>query len=440
MRITFRSGLTRVHAICRFLLVERGAAFRLYVTPLNIDPEHPAMPVSWPKAYSIYLAKLHGPFATLGLAEDTWALTEGVIDDEAFRRQVSDIHAEREAMFLNALRRTRRGFCACVFDITDRIQHTFMRSAECGTRNAECAPRKPGDRIPDPEQQPVHPIDDAYQQCDRLVGEVLAMLGPADTLFVLSDHGFTSFTRCVNVNAWLREQGYLAVKEGAGSEEFLRNVDWSRTRAYSFGLAGVYLNLQGREAQGIVAPGADAQALKDELAAKLSKLCDSASGMPVVRQVYDAAQVYTGPYAGNAPDLVVGWRSGYRHSWETAVGRTDGPVFADNPSKWSGDHCVDRDEVPGVLFCSHKLALPARGAHLADLAPTILNLWHIPAPGYMDGVAMGIEGGRKTVDGGRWTVKPSDGGERTSTTKTQRREGHKVRNGAAIAAAMTSSS
>jgi predicted AlkP superfamily phosphohydrolase/phosphomutase len=391
VRITFRSGLTRVHAICRFLLVEREPDFRLYVTPLNIDPEYPAMPISWPNAYSIYLAKIHGPFATLGLAEDTWALTEGVIDDKAFQRQVSDIHAEREAMFLNALRRTRRGLCVCVFDLTDRIQHTFMRSAECGVRSTEREPQKVGHATLETEYAPVPPIDDAYATCDRLVGKTLSLLGPQDVLFVLSDHGFTRFTRGVNVNAWLREQGYLVIREGAGAEEYLRNVDWSRTRAYSFGLAGIHLNLQGREAQGIVAPGADAQALKDEIAAKLARLADPATGKPVVRRVYDATQVYTGPYVNNAPDLIVGWRSGYRHSWETAVGRTDGLVFTDNPSKWSGDHCVDRDEVPGVLFCNRKLALPARGAHLADLAPTILNLWRIAVPAYMDGEAMRVE-------------------------------------------------
>jgi predicted AlkP superfamily phosphohydrolase/phosphomutase len=377
VRLTFRCGLTRVHAICRLLLVSLAPEFRLYVSPLNIDPERPAMPISWPAAYSIYLAKLHGPFATLGLAEDTWALTEGVIDEAAFLRQVADIHQEREAMFRNALQRTRRGLCVCVFDLTDRVQHTFLREDEGGT-----------------EEGANGVVEAAYEQCDRLVGDVLQQLGPDDLLLVVSDHGFTSFTRGVNVNAWLREQGYLAVKAGAGSEEYLRNVDWSATRAYSFGLAGIYLNLQGREAGGIVAPGETAQALKDEIAAKLSELCDPATGMPAVRRVYDAALTYSGPYVGNAPDLVVGWRSGYRHSWEAAVGRTDGVVFADNPSQWRGDHCVDRDEVPGVLFCNRRIALPARGAHLADLAPTILGLWGIPAPAYLDGAAWTVEGGR----------------------------------------------
>ncbi len=368
VRLTFRRGLTRVRAIARFLLVSAEPVFKLYVTPLNIDPEHPAMPVSWPSAFSVFLAKRHGPFATLGLAEDTWALTEGAIGDEDFLRQAHAIHDEREAMLLDALRLTRRGLCICVFDITDRIQHTFTRENDAGDAAASSAA-----------------IDAAYERCDALVGRLLRKLGRRDLLFVLSDHGFTSFRRCVNVNAWLREQGYLAERVPGDRTEYLRNVDWRRTRAYSFGLAGIYLNLRGREAQGIVAPGAEAQALKEEIAARLLALRDPVGDRPVARRVHDGQRIYHGPYVGRAPDLVVGWHSGYRHSWETAVGRTDGPPLADNPSRWSGDHCVDRDEVPGVLFCNRSLGLPARGPHLADFAPTLLSLWNVPLPAYLDG-------------------------------------------------------
>jgi len=368
VKLTFRAGFTRVDAIARFLLIGTEPGFKLYVTPLNIDPERPALPISWPASYSVYLAKRFGPFATVGLAEDTWALTEGVLDDVAFLRQAHDIHAEREAMFLNALRLTRRGLCACVFDLTDRVQHTFMRTAE----------------------HPAPAIDDAYERCDATLGRVMKRLGPRDLLFVLSDHGFTSFRRGVNLNAWLRENGYLALKPDAGGEEYLLNADWSRTRAYSFGLAGLYLNLAGREAQGIV-PRGETQALKDEIAERLRALVEPATGETVVHAVYDAAATYTGPYVDRAPDLIVGWRSGYRHSWETAVGRTDGPVLADNPGKWCGDHCVDRAEVPGVLFCNRPLAFPDRGPHIADVAPTVLEVWQVPLPGYLDGAAWKVK-------------------------------------------------
>jgi len=377
--LTFRQGRRRVRGIARFLPLALEPRFRLYVTPVNIDPGHPAMPVAWPASFSVYLSRLIGPYATLGLAEDTWGLTAGVLSDEQFERQTLDIHRERERMFFEALRLTRRGVLVCVFDITDRMQHMFMRRME----------EEPVSTDPAADAR----IDATYELCDAMLGRLRRRLGRRDLLLVLSDHGFTTFRRCVHVNAWLREQGYLVEKEQTeGTSDYFAHVDWSRTRAYSFGLAGVYLNLRGREAQGIVESGAQADALKRELAAKLAELNDSATGERAVRTVYDGAAVYTGPYTQRAPDLVVGWHSGYRHSWDTAVGGTAGAVFSDNDSKWCGDHCVDRLEVPGVLFSNRRLVFGAGGPHLADVAPTLLKLWNLPVPGYMDGNGWQLEG------------------------------------------------
>ena len=434
IRLTFRQGLTRVQAIARVLLVATEPGFILYFTPLNIDPGHPALPIAWPSAFSVYLARRHGPFATLGLAEDTWALTDGAISETAFLEQAHAIHREREAMFLDALRLTRRGLCACVFDLTDRVQHTFMRGDKPKAHHEEHEAHEVPPRIllrvlrgenPAPHHKAheahevppgillrvlralrgeksstytniIDPIDDAYARCDAVIARLLPRLGPRDLLLVLSDHGFTTFERGINVNAWLRDEGYLVEKTPGAATEYLRNVDWSRTRAYSFGLTGIYLNLRGREAGGIVAPGAEAETLKAEIAAKLAALADPArGGAPVARRIYDAARIYHGPYTGRAPDLVCGWRSGYRHSWETAVGRTDGPVLADNPSHWCGDHCVDRDEVPGVLFSNRRLGLPPRGAHLLDFAPTLLSLWNLPQPKHLDGRTWEVDCGSR---------------------------------------------
>ena len=380
--LTFRKGRVRVRGIARFLLQEVAPGFRLYVTPINIDPGRPAMPVSWPPSFSVYLSRLIGPFATLGLAEDTWGLTEGVLTDEQFERQTYDIHGERERMFFEALALTRRGALVCVFDITDRMQHMFMRRAtpEAGTEGAF--------RV---DAEAEKHIDAVYEACDAMLSRVRRRLGRRDVLMVLSDHGFTTFRRCVQVNVWLRENGYLVEKprEGqtaaAASTDYFAAVDWSKTRAYSFGLAGVFLNLKGRESQGCVEPGEEAEALKREMTQKLLALTDPAGGARVVRTVYDGAKVYAGPYTQRAPDLVVGWFSGYRHAWDTAVGGTSGDVFSDNDSKWCGDHCVDRLEVPGVLFCNRRLTFGEGGAHLADVGPTLLKFWNIPKPGYMDG-------------------------------------------------------
>ena len=113
-------------------MVEMGDHFSLYVSPINLDPEKPAMPISHPSYYATYLAKRIGPFSTLGLAEDTWALNEGVINDGTFLQQTYDIDDERHAMFFAALDRLRRGTLVCVFDATDRIQHMFWRYIDEG--------------------------------------------------------------------------------------------------------------------------------------------------------------------------------------------------------------------------------------------------------------------------------------------------------------------
>ena len=120
----------KVHGIARFYVTKMTPDFGLYVTPINIDPGDPALPISWPTYYSVYLSKIIGEFATLGLAEDTWALNERVIDEEAFFRQTMDHHEEREKMFFNALKKSREGVVACVFDGTDRAQHMFFRYLE----------------------------------------------------------------------------------------------------------------------------------------------------------------------------------------------------------------------------------------------------------------------------------------------------------------------
>jgi len=382
VRLTFRAGLfTSVRGICRFRLEEISPNVRLYVTPVNIDPERPALPISHPLYYSIYLAKLHDSFATLGLAEDTWGLNTGAIGEDAFLEQTYSIHAEREAMFFEALRRTKRGLCACVFDASDRIQHMFYRF---NTPGHPCRP------TPD-EARHAEVIDKMYERMDALVGRVSRQIDHRTVLVVLSDHGFCEFSCGVHLNAWLRDEGYLVLEDGTAGGDYLAGVDWNRTQAYAFGLAGIYLNLAGREAHGIVDEEKQAPLLRREISAKLGKLIDpSRGGRPVIRRIYDARQAYSGPYAGNGPDLVVGYHSGYRASWETAVGRTDGPVLSDNTRRWSGDHCVDPSVVPGVLFCNHKLA--DESCDILDLAPTILDLFGVKPPAYMDGKVLSIAG------------------------------------------------
>jgi len=239
VKVQFRAGPgTVVHGVCRFLVKEISPEFSLYVTPINIDPEKPALPISHPLVYSIYLAKMQGKYATLGLAEDTWALNERMIDESDFLEQTYSIHRERERMFFDALDRTRRGLCVCVFDATDRIQHMFTRYLD---------PEHPANRDKDTEEHR-DAIKDLYCNADDLVGRTMERVDDRTVLFVMSDHGFAQFGRGVNLNSWLYTNGYLALKDDATSSgEWFEHVDWDRTRAYALGLGGIFVNMRGRK-------------------------------------------------------------------------------------------------------------------------------------------------------------------------------------------------
>ncbi|MBV9507952.1 MAG: alkaline phosphatase family protein [Acidobacteriia bacterium] len=354
----------KVHGIARFLLTRSEEGPRLYVTPINIDPEHPALPISHPTFYATYLAKLLGEYSTLGMAEDTWALNEGAIDEAAFLDQAYLTYQEREGMFFSALDHTRRGVVACVFDTTDRVQHMFFRHLDRGGPYAKT-------------------IEDLYRRADELVGKTLQYVDENTVLFVLSDHGFASFERGVNLNTWLRDNGYLFLKEGAAGEgEYLRGIDWRLTKAYTFGLAGIYINQKGRESEGIV-DRREAAALKRELAAKLSGLRDPERMRIGIRKAWPSDALYSGPYLDAAPDVVIGYENGYRASWDAAVGKVSAEVFEDNRKAWSGDHCIDPHLVPGVLFSNRKIA--AENPGIEDMAPTALELFGVPIPPYMEG-------------------------------------------------------
>jgi len=375
--LTFKAPFNiKVRGIARFLVTESNPAYSLYMTPINIDPENPALPISHPSYYAAYLAKLLGAYATLGMAEDTWAMNEHAIAEDAFLKQAYLTYDEREAMFLSALDRTRRGVVACVFDTTDRVQHMFFRHMKNGGEYG---------RI----------IEELYIKADALVGKALSYVDKDTVLFVLSDHGFTSFERGVNLNTWLLENGYLTLKPDASGRDYLKDIDWSRTKAYTFGLAGVYLNIKGREALGIVDKGAEATALKRELAAKLSGLTDS--GRMAINKAWPSDSLYKGPYLNAAPDLIVGYSEGYRASWDAAVGKITANVFEDNAKAWSGDHCVDPHLVPGVLFCNRQIAAIDPG--IEDMAPTALELFGIPQPAYMEGKSV-LTTAAATVDKG----------------------------------------
>lgn len=364
----------KINGIAKFYLKSVSPEFKLYLTPVNINPERPSLPVGTPKVFPIYMSKIIGKFGTLGLMEDTWALNEGIIDEQAFWDQSVEFFKEVENMFFQSLKKVRKGALVCVFDLTDRTQHMFMRYLDS---------KHPANIGRDSDKYK-NKILESYQLADNLIGKLNDELNDNDALIILSDHGFKQFQRGFNLNKWLLENGYLSLKDSSSeSDEWFENVNWNKTKAYGIGLNGLYINQKGRESEGVVNTGNEKKKLLNELKNKLLEVIDEKTGKRIMREIYITDEVYKGPYKENAPDLLLGFYTGYRISWDSVTGKICGNIIVDNTRKWSGDHCIDPREVPGILFSNRKLK--TEDPRIIDIAPSILELLGIRKPGYMDG-------------------------------------------------------
>jgi predicted AlkP superfamily phosphohydrolase/phosphomutase len=355
--------------ICRFYLQEVAPVFRLYVTPVNIDPSAPAVQLSEPASFVEGVAKELGLFYTAGFQEDHKARSNGVFDDDQFARQAKMVLEERLALFDYAVDDYEDGLLFFYFSSSDLQSHMFWWTSD--------------------QAHPVRSADEAkkwhehvrrlYRRLDEVVGDLDDRYGGKATIIVMSDHGFANFGRQFNLNSWLRYYGYLGPPD---CTSLFENVDWTQTAAYGLGINGLYINLKGRERDGIINPGAEKEAIVEELIAGLQAVQDD-NGEAVIRKVYRADQVYAGSATALAPDLIVGYRRGYRASWDTCLGELTDEILLDNDSAWSADHCADALEVPGVLFTSRPLA--ARNPSLVDLAPSILAEFGLSTPPTMIG-------------------------------------------------------
>jgi len=365
----------KVKGMCRFYLKQSHPRFQLYVSPINIDPADPALPISTPSSYSRFLSEEVGEFYTQGIAEDTKALSDGVLDDKEFLEQSRTVLAEHRRIFDLQFPKFQKGVFFFYFSSLDLNSHMLWRliDPEHPAYDATLA------------SQYGSVLQDFYQQMDQVLGEVLPKLDEHTTLLVLSDHGFAPYRRSFNLNTWLLNNGYITLKSDANPDdnEPLANVDWSKTRAYGLGLNGLYLNMHARERQGIVTPGAEADALLKEIREKLLAVRDPKNNLPVITRVDFAADAYQGPYAHDGPDALVGYNRGYRAGWKTILGAFPPDILEDNTNAWSGDHCMDYTLVPGVLLSNRDIA--AATPALTDIAPTILAEFGIAKPKDMMG-------------------------------------------------------
>ena len=380
-RINF---LVRIHGMAQVLLMNAGNELQLYVSPVNWKPDNPPVPMSSPASFSGDLFKRLGYYRTLGWAEATWPLNEGRMDEQAFMEDLYKAFDDRAQVILDRLMSRKWDVLVGVIESTDRVQHMMWRLMdEKHPMYDPALAAKYGDSV-----------ERIYRRADQFVAEVLEQLEPGTDLMIVSDHGFHSWRKAVNLNTWLVQQGYMVVQgqqpgekkleDLFGGGEFWENVDWTRTRAYAMGLGQVYFNLRGRESKGIVSPGAEARQLADELAAKLLTMTDPDDGSRIIRSVYKRDDVYAGEFIGNAAELQVGMEEGYRVSWQTTLGGSPPGIVYANMKKWSGDHGgYDFATTAGVLVTNKRIA--KADPSIMDIAPTVLKYFGVSIPSSIDG-------------------------------------------------------
>jgi len=368
--------MKEVYGILKVYLLSTEPDFNMYATSIQIDPENPLVEITYPKNYAKELVKEIGLFYTLGMPEDTKAVTENRISKDIFFEQIKQIENEREKMFWYEFDKFKEGIFAFGFDAGDRLQHIFWEDKVLEDDGFKIAKE----------------IEEYYIAKDKFLGQVLDRLeGTNISLIIFSDHGFNSFERAVDINTWLVENNYMTLtKELDEFEEgdeggLFKYVDWSKTKAYSLGFASIYINLKGRESKGIIEEG-DKDNLVEKIIETLGKLTDSKTGGKVIMHLYKREEAYSGKFIDEAPDIVIGFREGYRMSWQTAIGGLSSEVIKDNEGEWTGDHLMDRSYVPGVIFTNFKIKKENPG--LIDIAPTVLSLLDLEIPEEMDGKSL----------------------------------------------------
>jgi predicted AlkP superfamily phosphohydrolase/phosphomutase len=376
--------LVRIHGMAQMLLMNAENELQLYVSPVNWKPDDPPAPMSSPESFAGDLFERVGYYRTLGWAEATWPLNEGRMDEQTFMEDLYRAFDDRAQVILNRLDARDWDVLVGVIESTDRVQHMMWRLID-----------------------PKHPMYDAalaskfgdsilrvYRRADEFVGEVMRRLDPGTPVLIVSDHGFHSWRKAVNLNTWLVQQGYMVLHgqqpgekkldDLFGGGEFWENVDWSRTRAYAMGIGQIYFNLRGREAKGIVSPGAEAKQLADELSARLLTMKDPDDGSPIIRAVYKRDDIYSGEFLANASELQVGMEEGYRVSWQTTLGGSPPGIVYANMKKWSADHGgYDFATTAGVLIANRRPS--SETPSIVDIAPTVLKYFGVPIPGDIDG-------------------------------------------------------
>ena len=363
----------KVSGIARFLVKEVGPDFKLYVTPINVDPSNQAAPVTYPKEFGAEIARDIGAFWTKGLPCDTKAFDYKILSDEQYVGQAELVLKERLALFDHQWSRFQDGLFYFYVSSTDQDAHMLWRNMDPTHPKHNESDARFGGWIPH-----------LYEEMDTLVGKILPSIDDDTLVMVCSDHGFAQFGRQFHLNTWLRDNGWLKLKAGAESKEetAITDVDWSQTAAYGIGFNGLYINLKGREGQGIIEPEKAAE-ISARITRELEAVIDPETGIHPVAKVYPRDTMYSGPATPIMPEMLVGYTPGYRSASTSVLGATGRATIDLNPWAWSGDHSMARDLVPGTLMMSRQVtsATPS----ILDLPVTLLDWFGLPKPDNMVG-------------------------------------------------------
>jgi predicted AlkP superfamily phosphohydrolase/phosphomutase len=394
VRFTFPfNSVIKVKGIGRFKLLSLDPEVRLYLSPIDFDPENlpPGFDVTTPTDFVSKLTGRHGLFKTRGWMIDTWSMQGGTIDEQTFLDDVKMTVDKEKEILGTALQDGDWDVLVHYFEFTDRVQHMMFRhfDPKHPLYTADGAAKWGGSILA------------AYQEMDRIVGEVMQKR-PEATLMVVSDHGFASFRRGMNYNTWLVKNGFMTLtgqdakrmnlEDLFDQGDFFVNVDWSKTKAYALGLGQIYINQAGREAKGIVQPGDEYKAVTAQIKAGLEAFVDTETGEHPVAHVFTRDEAYNGVYDPVLiPDLIPSNNEGYRVGWQDALGGVGKAVVEPNTEIWSGDHCsVYPPIVQGILFGNFKMNAP-QGAYMGDVMPTILDLYGVKPTTNLDGHSLVVK-------------------------------------------------
>jgi len=372
--------LHKVSGICKLYIKQVHPEFSMYVSPVNIDPANPSLPVVSPERYGEKLVDNVGQFYTQGFPEDTKALSEGILTEDEYLELADQVFTERSDLLdyeLSRFARLDTGMHFFYFSSLDQNTHMYWRMMD------ESNPLY----TPELAEKYGQTILRYYIKVDQVVKKVLDTIDtddPKTTFMIMSDHGFGAFNRQVNLNTWLYENGYLAMDCRPGRhgsrDGYFSGVNWPRTGAYNVGINCIYLNRQGREKDGIVTSG-QVKGLLERLAKDLKAMKDPKTGEKAVYRVRIVSRQEHQRHP-HAPDLIVGWNNGFRNSWKSILGGFEADVFRDNTDKWSGDHCIDPFFVPATLISNKAIKRPPS---LSDIGPSILQAFGIQPPASMTG-------------------------------------------------------